>query len=77
MESTQGWEFQKNINKVFNDVDAIIILTEWEIYKSIKWREIYPLVRRPSWVFDTRHFIDADKVKESGFKFWQVGSCND
>ena len=77
LESTKGWEFQKNINKVFNDVDAIIVLTEWEIYKSLDWLEIYPLVRRPSWVFDTRHFIDADKVKSSGFKFWQVGSCND
>ena len=77
LESTKGWEFQKNINKVFNDVDAIIVLTEWEIYKSLNWLEIYPLVRRPSWVFDTRHFIDADKVKKSGFKFWQVGSCND
>ncbi len=77
LESTKGWEFQKNINKVFNDVDAIIVLTEWEIYKSLDWLEIYPLVRRPSWIFDTRHFLDADKVKKSGFKFWQIGSCND
>ena len=77
LESPKGWEFQKNINKVFNDVDAIIVLTEWEIYKTLDWQKIYPLVRRPSWVFDTRHFIDADKVKKSGFKFWQVGSCND
>ncbi len=77
LESPKGWEFQKNINKVFIDVDAIIILTEWEIYKSLDWLKIYPIVRRPSWVFDTRHFIDADNVKKSGFKFWQVGSCND
>ena len=72
-----SWTFQPNLDSVFKNVDAIILLTEWEIYKSIDWEKIYKEVRRPSWIFDTRHFLDAEKVKKSGFKFWQVGCCND
>ena len=72
-----NWIFQPNLDNVFKNVDAIILLTEWEIYKSIDWENIYKEVRRPAWIFDTRHFIDAEKVKKSGFKFWQVGCCND
>ena len=72
-----SWTFQPNLDNVFKNVDAIILLTEWEIYKSVDWKKIYKEVRRPSWIFDTRHFLDAEVVKKSGFKFWQVGCCND
>ena len=52
-----SWTFQPNLDNVFKNVDAIILLTEWEIYKSVDWKKIYKEVRRPSWIFDTRHFL--------------------
>ena len=30
-----NWEFAKNLNGIFEDADAAIILTEWDIYKKI------------------------------------------
>ena len=41
------------------------MLTEWEIYKYLDWENIYKLVRKPAWVFDTRHFLETENKK-----FW-------
>ena len=31
------------------------------------------MMRKPSWVFDTRACIDLGAVKKSGFNFWRLG----
>ena len=41
LNQNQNWEFETNLDKVFTKVDAIILLTEWEIYKSLDWENIY------------------------------------
>ena len=53
--------------------DAIIILTEWEEYKYINWENIASLMRKPSWIFDTRGILDSNLIKRFGFKIWVLG----
>ena len=45
LNQNQNWEFETNLDKVFTKVDAIILLTEWEIYKSLDWENIYKEVK--------------------------------
>ena len=66
--------FEKNISKAANKADAIIILTDWDDYKNIDWDQIYQKMRKPAWIFDTRHVISPKIIKESKLNVWQLGN---
>ena len=68
-----GWGYYEDIIEASVNADALIILTEWEIYKQINWHEISKVMRKPAWVFDTRSLIDQNVIKESGLHSWMVG----
>ena len=64
------------IQESVKDADAIILLTEWEEFKKINWDKIVPLMRKPSWLFDTRGIINSENLKSLGINFWAVGKAN-
>ncbi len=68
-----NWSFANNLSSIFKDADAVVVLTEWDIYKSINWNDVSNLMRHPAWIFDTRSIIQGIDVKESGLNFWQIG----
>ena len=67
------WEVSSDFELAAKDSDAIIILTEWDIYKKIDWFKIEKLMRKPAWVFDTRKLIDPNVIKKTNLNFWQIG----
>jgi len=73
---SREWEYSNSIYKTFEDVDAALFLTEWYEFASLNWRDISKMMRKPSWVFDTRSIVDMDLVKENGINIWQVGYGN-
>ena len=56
------------------NADAIILLTPWDEFKSLPFKQIYKSMRKPAWIFDARNCIDIDLVREIGFKVWRIGS---
>ena len=70
------WEYSDLIYKTFKDADAALFLTEWGEFASLNWGEISNMMRKPSWVFDTRSIVDMNRVKENGINIWQVGYGN-
>ena len=68
------WQFIEDINKAADNADAIVIVTEWEKYKNLNWRKLSNLLRRPSWIFDTRGIIPISLLKELNSYYWQIGS---
>ena len=64
------------IQESVEHADAIIILTEWEEFKKINWDKLVPLMRKPSWIFDTRGIINLQKLKSLGINVWAVGKAN-
>ncbi len=68
-----SWRFTKNLEECVKDADAIVILTSWEEYKKFDFNSNSKLMRKPSWIFDTRKIISKDSLKGSGIKFWQIG----
>ena len=73
-----GWRFTKDLNDCVKGADAIVILTAWEEYKELDFSVFSQLMRKPSWLFDTRNVVSKNKLKGSGMNFWQigVGTCN-
>ena len=68
------WQFIADINKSADNADAIVVVTEWEDYKNLNWRKLSDLLRRPSWIFDTRGIIPISLLKELNCYYWQIGS---
>ena len=69
----EKWEKSHLDNDFFDSLDAVIVLTEWDIYSEINWEQASKKMRSPAWVFDTRLIVDEEQVINSGLNFWRVG----
>ena len=54
--------------------DAIIVLTDWDEFNYLDWKNIFEVMRKPAWIFDSRVFLDKHYLKNIGFKVWSLGS---
>ena len=59
------------------NADAIVILTEWQLFYELRWFEISKKMRKPSWVFDTRGIINVEELKKLGINVWKIGFSNE
>ena len=71
--SEGAWFLEKDIKKACKGSDAIIILTDWNEYSQIEWAEIDRIMRKPSWVFDTRSVINKKQIIKTSINFWRIG----
>jgi UDPglucose 6-dehydrogenase len=53
--------------------DAVLILTDWDIFAGLNWKQIAALMRHPAWVFDARRCIDPVAAPAAGLNIWCVG----
>ena len=67
------WDKYQLSDDLFDQADAVIILTEWDIYSKLNWENISKRMRSPAWVFDSRLVIDKQKVIDSGLNLWRLG----
>tara|TARA_B100000212_G_C27354549_1_gene525246 strand:- start:429 stop:1448 length:1020 start_codon:yes stop_codon:yes gene_type:complete len=68
-----SWNKLEDIESTFYSADAVVVLTEWEQYKTINWSEASKKMRKPSWVFDVRSIINQSDVINSGINLWRIG----
>ncbi len=72
--SSEGkWSYIENIYDSAKGADAIVILTEWDMYKNLNWEKLFSLMRKPAWVFDTRSVVDKKLLENIGFRTWSLG----
>ena len=69
-----GWEFCNSIEEAALDSHAILILTEWDDFKKIDWLKISKIMKKPSWIFDTRFCTNRKNALDAGFYYWGLGS---
>ena len=68
-----SWHLAENPQRACQGADACLLLTEWEAYKTLDWKAIAAVMRRPAWLFDARAIADADAARSAGLKVWRVG----
>ena len=76
LQFANSWSFTNklnNINDIFKDAHAVVILTEWGEYSDIDWLNIAKIMKKPGWVFDTRLIVNTQKVLEANLKLWKIG----
>ena len=68
-----SWSYATSVSEAIKSSDAIVIITEWEEFKYLNWKEIKSKMRNPSWIFDTRSIINISEAEKYGLKVWSVG----
>ncbi|KAF7361181.1 UDP-glucose 6-dehydrogenase [Mycena sanguinolenta] len=58
----------KSALEACRDAEAVVIATEWKEFKEIDWSEVYSTMKKPAFVFDGRLLVDAEKLREIGFR---------
>jgi UDPglucose 6-dehydrogenase len=64
---------EENIYLLSENIDAIVIVTEWEIYKKIDWFKIKKLMKTPI-IFDGRNILNGKEMESMGFEYYGVGN---
>jgi len=68
-----NWDFKEDVYSSFEDAHAVVIVTEWDSYKSLDWNKILLKVKKPFWIFDTRSILNSKDFEDLEVNFWQVG----
>jgi UDPglucose 6-dehydrogenase len=67
-------EYCDDAYQVAKDVDAIILVTEWDEFRNLDLKKIRDLMRQPVFL-DGRNVYSPEKMKELGFIYRGVGRC--
>ena len=57
---------------VLKDADALILVTEWQEFRSPDFDEVKRLLKNPIF-FDGRNQFDKKRMHELGFEYYQIG----
>ncbi len=52
---------------------AIVVLTEWDLYKELDYEKIFKKMIKPAFIFDGRNILDHHKLYEIGFNVYPIG----
>ena len=64
--------FYKNNYDALKDCDAMLLLTEWHIYRQPDFDKIKKLLKHPA-IFDGRNLYNPEYIREMGFKYFGIG----
>ena len=53
--------------------DAIAVVTEWEIYKSLDFEKIFQSMVKPAFIFDGRNILNHKRLFDIGFNVFPIG----
>ena len=68
-----SWQMTDSIQSAAKDSDALIILTEWDEFINLNWESLSSVMRKPSWVFDTRGVSNLNSAAQFDINTWRIG----
>lgn len=63
----------KEASEAVKDAHAILILTEWDEFKSLPYKQFYNAMNKPAYIFDGRNILDENEMKGIGYNFIRIG----
>ena len=66
-------EFCDSAKTACNQSHCIAILTEWEEFKDLDYKDIYTNMVKPATLFDGRNILDIDSIRAIGFDAKGIG----
>ena len=65
-------QYTKTSYEVFDNVDALLLLTEWNEFRKPDFDRIKTLMKNPI-IFDGRNLYEKARLKEKGFEYYGIG----
>jgi len=65
-------EYCDDMYAVPKDVDALLFLTEWDVFKKIDLKKVKKMMKQP-FVFDGRNMFNPKDMRAMGFKYESIG----
>ncbi|KAI8926717.1 UDP-glucose/GDP-mannose dehydrogenase family, NAD binding domain-containing protein [Entophlyctis helioformis] len=63
----------KSAYEAAEGVDAVVVVTEWDEFKTLDYQKIFEKMNKPAFIFDGRLILDGKKLKEIGFQVEVIG----
>ena len=52
---------------------AILLMTEWDMFRELDYERVYDEMEKPAFVFDGRNILDHEKLRAIGFEVYAIG----
>lgn len=65
-------KYASSAEELFDETDAIILVTEWPQYTELPWEQLVSRMRKP-FIFDGRNFLDKARLEKAGCKYIGIG----
>lgn len=62
-----------NVLEAANQAQAVVLVTEWELFVDANWQDIARCMNPPRFVFDGRNALDGARMQRMGFQYLGVG----
>ncbi|MCA9130576.1 MAG: UDP-glucose 6-dehydrogenase [Planctomycetales bacterium] len=64
---------EKDCYATANEAHAVVVLTEWDEFKTVDYAKIYTSMLKPAFLFDGRNILDRRALPKLGFEFHAIG----
>jgi UDPglucose 6-dehydrogenase len=68
-----GVAYEKDPYDAAKNAAAIVVVTEWEIFKTLDYEFIFKNMKKPAFLFDGRNILDHRRLFEIGFNVYPIG----
>ena len=74
IENKKGLKVSSNYVDACKNAHAILIVTEWDTFKSYDWKNIFDQMQKPAFIFDGRNLLNKKELEQIGFIYKAIGS---
>ena len=67
-------EIAGSVLEAVTDSHCIVVLTEWDEFKEVNFKEVYSLMHKPASLFDGRNILNLNELRSIGFSAKGIGS---
>src|SRR5690606_10164459 len=61
------------VENTFTNAHAVVILTEWDEFKTYNYNAIKKQMLEPAFLFDGRNILNPEQILEAGFQYYGIG----
>lgn len=69
----ENLDFVEDPYEAAKGAHAVAIMTEWAIYRSLDWENIYRSMEKPAFLFDGRNVLNHEQIFNLGFNVYPLG----
>ena len=72
-ENQKQLSFVNDPYEACKNAHAVVILTEWDMFKTLDWKRIHDGMMKPAFLFDGRNLLNDSEMKNLGFYYKGIG----